>query len=503
MVQSRPHPAGTKLAEAVYGLPEFCRSAIPGARLISNPGCYPTAANLAIRPLVAAGVVDRAAGIICDGKSGTSGAGRKASLKTSFCEVTENLSAYSVLNHRHIPEVLRISGLEEREFSFTAQLLPIDRGILETVYFRSSVLKSVDELVAIYDRQYDAEPFVRLYEIRDLFPDLRGVARTNFCDIGVAFDAATGRGVVVSAIDNLVKGVAGQAVQEYELRPRLPLRRTGCFRNAHSQCTIGGTLLDSPETRQALAGQIALAKSSGYECVVVHGGGKQMTRFLEDRGVPSRFVNGLRVTTPETIDAVLKVLAGSVNQELVSALIRAQVAAVGLTGLDGNLVEAVQMDPELGAVGRVTKSNGALLELLALHQWISTGCGVPRRRISAGNFYNVNGDQMAVAVRSRLPRGEVDFLDGCARRAGRGGKTPASTGAAGYRATDRNRCGKGWHAGKAQRGDIRGCARNRIGLDCSWRGRLGADKGPGGGRSRDKGRRSGKSISGLTAEDVA
>jgi N-acetyl-gamma-glutamyl-phosphate reductase len=210
------HPQPELLAAAVYGLPEFCRDRIPGARLISNPGCYPTAANLAIRPLMTAGVVDRAAGIVCDGKSGTSGAGRKASLKTSFCEVTENLSAYSVLNHRHVPEVLQISGLEEREFSFTAQLLPIDRGILETIYFRSSVLKSAEELMAIYERQYASEPFIRLYEPGS-FPDLRGVARTNFCDIGVAFDAATGRGVVVSAIDNLVKGAAGQAVQNMNL----------------------------------------------------------------------------------------------------------------------------------------------------------------------------------------------------------------------------------------------------------------------------------------------
>jgi N-acetyl-gamma-glutamyl-phosphate reductase len=210
------HTQPALLAEAAYGLPEFCREQILGARLISNPGCYPTAANLAIRPLIGAGVIDRAAGVICDGKSGTSGAGRKASLKTSFCEVTENLSAYSVLNHRHVPEVLRISGLEESEFSFTAQLLPIDRGILETIYFRSKVLKNVEDLLAIYEKQYSAEPFIRLYEPGS-FPDVRGVARTNFCDIGVAFDAATGRGVVISAIDNLIKGAAGQAVQNMNL----------------------------------------------------------------------------------------------------------------------------------------------------------------------------------------------------------------------------------------------------------------------------------------------
>ena len=210
------HTQPDLLAEAVYGLPEFCRERIRPARLISNPGCYPTAANLAIRPLIEAEVVDRSAGIICDAKSGVSGAGRKASLKTSFCEITENFSAYSILNHRHVPEVLQVSGLEEREFSFTAQLLPLDRGILETIYFRSSILKSAEELLDIYEQRYAFEPFVRLHEIGS-FPDLTGVARTNFCDIGVAFDSATGRGVVVSAIDNLVKGAAGQAVQNTNL----------------------------------------------------------------------------------------------------------------------------------------------------------------------------------------------------------------------------------------------------------------------------------------------
>src|SRR5512141_797298 len=128
-----PHNHPELLAEAAYGLPEFYRSRIPGARLVSNPGCYPTAANLAIKPLVDAGVVVREAGIVCDAKSGVSGAGRKPSLKTSFCEVTENFSAYSILNHRHVPEGLMVSGLEESELRFTAQLLPVHRGILETI----------------------------------------------------------------------------------------------------------------------------------------------------------------------------------------------------------------------------------------------------------------------------------------------------------------------------------------------------------------------------------
>src|SRR6202140_4936707 len=210
------HTAPDLLADAVYGLPEFCRDGIAQARLISNPGCYPTAANLAIQPLIGSGVIDRGAGIVCDGKSGVSGAGRKPSLKTSFCEVTDNFSAYSVLDHRHVPEILMVSGIEEAELSFTAQLIPIDRGILETIYFRARNLTSGEALLEIYKRRYEGEPFVRLYPLGDM-PDIRGVANTNFCDIGVKLDPATGRAVVVSVIDNLVKGAAGQAVQNMNL----------------------------------------------------------------------------------------------------------------------------------------------------------------------------------------------------------------------------------------------------------------------------------------------
>jgi N-acetyl-gamma-glutamyl-phosphate reductase len=209
------HTQPALLTEAAYGLPEFCRERIPNSRLVANPGCYPTAANLAIRPLVEAGAFDRAAGVICDAKSGVSGAGRKPTLKTSFCEVTENLSAYSILEHRHVPEVLQVSGLEEREFSFTAQLLPIDRGILETIYFRTSAADA-GTILAIYRKRYADEPFVRLYNPGHV-PDIRAVTRTNFCDIGVTLDPTTGRAVVVSAIDNLTKGAAGQAVQNMNL----------------------------------------------------------------------------------------------------------------------------------------------------------------------------------------------------------------------------------------------------------------------------------------------
>ena len=215
------HRAASLLGEAVYGAPEFYRDEIRGARLVANPGCYPTAANLAIRPLITAQVADRSRGIICDAKSGVSGAGRKASLETSFCEVTANFSAYGLMEHRHIPEILQNSGLGEREFTFTAHLLPIDRGILETIYVRTQRVEQPVDLLAIYEEHYADEPFVRLYAPGRV-PDLRAVQRTNFCDIGFVFDPDSQRAVIVAAEDNLVKGAAGQAVQNMNLMLGFP-----------------------------------------------------------------------------------------------------------------------------------------------------------------------------------------------------------------------------------------------------------------------------------------
>jgi N-acetyl-gamma-glutamyl-phosphate reductase len=211
-----PHTAIPLLAEAAYGLPEFHRDRIRGARLVANPGCYPTAANLALRPLLDAQVVDRSRGIICDAKSGISGAGRKASLTTSFCEVAENFSAYGIGEHRHVPEVLQNSGLGEREFTFTAHLLPVERGILETIYVRTERIEKPVDLLTIYEEFYADEPFVRLYAPGKV-PDLRAVQHTNFCDIGFVFDAASQRVILVVAIDNLGKGAAGQAAQNMNL----------------------------------------------------------------------------------------------------------------------------------------------------------------------------------------------------------------------------------------------------------------------------------------------
>lgn len=215
------HTAPSLLEQAVYGLPEFYRQEIPGAQLVANPGCYPTAANLALRPLIDAQVVDRSRGIVCDAKSGVSGAGRKPSLRTSFCEVTDNFSAYGILDHRHVPEILQNSGLGERELTFTAHLLPLERGILETIYVRTVRLEKPVDLLSIYEEAYADEPFVRFYAPGKT-PDLRSVQRTNFCDIGFVFDASSQRAVIVAAIDNLGKGAAGQAVQNMNLMLGFP-----------------------------------------------------------------------------------------------------------------------------------------------------------------------------------------------------------------------------------------------------------------------------------------
>ncbi len=171
---------------------------------------------------------------------------------------------------------------------------------------------------------------------------------------------------------------------------------------------LGGALLDAPESRGALADQIACASRRGHQVAVVHGGGRQMTSYLAERGIESRFVNGLRVTTPETIDAVLKVFAGSVNHELVASLNRAGALAVGLSGIDAFLAEAEQMDPALGAVGRVIASNPALLDLLTANGFVPVVACVAGDR--QGNIYNVNADQMAVACAAAFHADQLIFL---------------------------------------------------------------------------------------------
>jgi acetylglutamate kinase len=171
---------------------------------------------------------------------------------------------------------------------------------------------------------------------------------------------------------------------------------------------LGGTLLDDAVSRRRLAAEISAVHASGVEVIVVHGGGKQMTRFLAERGIESRFAGGLRVTTPEVIDAVLKVLAGTVNHQLVSSFVEAGAMAVGLTGIDACLTEAEQMHADLGAVGRPVRSNADLLRLLTSNRYLPVVACVAGDR--SGNIYNVNADQMAVACASAFGAGLLIFL---------------------------------------------------------------------------------------------
>jgi N-acetyl-gamma-glutamyl-phosphate reductase len=210
------HHAPEALAEAVYGIPEFVSPAISKARLVANPGCYATSVILALAPLLQAGWVDVRAGIIADSKSGVSGAGRTPSEKYHFPEVNENLRAYGVFHHRHVPEMLETLNLAEGDFIFTPHLLPITRGILSTIYLRLSKPREASEVEVLLKGFYAAAPMVRIYPA-GMLPEIQGVAHTQYADLGFALDGSTGRLILVSTLDNLGKGAAGQAVQNMNL----------------------------------------------------------------------------------------------------------------------------------------------------------------------------------------------------------------------------------------------------------------------------------------------
>jgi N-acetyl-gamma-glutamyl-phosphate reductase len=206
------HTAPDLLKSAVYGLPEFLSKQIHEAQLVANPGCYATAAVLPLIPLYNANAIDPACTVVVDGKSGVSGAGRAAKPETHFCEVNENLSAYGVLKHRHTPEMIaQLRGANSDRFVFTPHLIPITRGILNTITLRTTNRASAHSILA---ETYAKSPFVRILPAGQL-PNVQSVVRTNLCLIGVVTKGANT--VIVSAIDNLVKGAAGQAVQNLNL----------------------------------------------------------------------------------------------------------------------------------------------------------------------------------------------------------------------------------------------------------------------------------------------
>ncbi len=213
------HTAVELLKEAVYGLPELYRDQIRTSRLVANPGCYPTSIILALAPLLKAGIIDTQS-IIADSKSGTSGTGRSAQVGSLYCEVADGFRAYKVGGtHRHTPEIeqeINVFLPEPVRISFTPHLLPISRGILSTVYAQLQPGIHQADISQLYDKMYAQEPFVRVLSENN-FPATQYVRGSNFCDIGFKIDTRTGRIIILSTLDNIVKGAAGQAVQNMNL----------------------------------------------------------------------------------------------------------------------------------------------------------------------------------------------------------------------------------------------------------------------------------------------
>ncbi|MDJ0666158.1 MAG: N-acetyl-gamma-glutamyl-phosphate reductase [Desulfobacterales bacterium] len=214
----QPHSAPDVLAQSVYGLSEVYREQIGAADLVGNPGCYPTTVLLPLVPLLRAGLVD-ADSLVADAKSGVSGAGRSPSLTTHFCEVTESYKPYKVAEHRHNPEMDEVLSREADRpvhVTFVPHLVPMSRGMLTTIYARLDHAASEEAVRDCLRSFYDRAPFVRVCSDQRI-PDTRHVRGTNFCDIGVRVDSANNRLILMAAIDNLVKGAAGQAVQNMNL----------------------------------------------------------------------------------------------------------------------------------------------------------------------------------------------------------------------------------------------------------------------------------------------
>ena len=198
-------------AQAVYGLPELHRAQIVGARLVANPGCYATSIILPLKPLVAAGLVDLNHGIVADAKSGLSGAGKAPTARTHFMYAADNLSAYGVFTHRHTGELLEQIGIDAGQIVFTPHLLPIPRGILSTIYVHFRETQTVATIARVYHEFYAGSPMVRLCD--KTLPQIQYSVRTNYADIGFQLAADGRRAVIVSCLDNLLKGASSQAVQ--------------------------------------------------------------------------------------------------------------------------------------------------------------------------------------------------------------------------------------------------------------------------------------------------
>jgi N-acetyl-gamma-glutamyl-phosphate reductase len=212
------HTSPDLLPESVYGLPEIHREKIRSARIVGNPGCYPTGALIGLLPLVKKGIISPE-NIVVDSKSGVSGAGRDVALESLFCEVNEGVKAYKIFAHRHTPEIdQELSQLAQREINvtFVPHLIPMDRGILSTLYVRLTKKMETEELLGLFQEVYRGEPFIRVHP-KGKLPNTKDVRGSNLCDIGATVSDSDARAVIVTAIDNLVKGASGEAVQNMNI----------------------------------------------------------------------------------------------------------------------------------------------------------------------------------------------------------------------------------------------------------------------------------------------
>jgi len=212
------HTSADLLPESIYGLPELHREKIRNAKIVGNPGCYPTGALIGLIPLVEKGMISLG-NIVIDSKSGVSGAGRDIVLESLFCEVNEGVKAYKIFEHRHLPEIEQgLSEIAQKKVTvtFVPHLIPMDRGILTTIYLVLTKKVKTEEILDIFQEHYQKEPFIRIYP-KGKLPNTKDVRGSNYCDIGMKVNEADGRAVIVTAIDNLVKGASGEAVQNMNI----------------------------------------------------------------------------------------------------------------------------------------------------------------------------------------------------------------------------------------------------------------------------------------------
>ena len=299
---------------------EFEAGAIRAARLLSNPGCYPTAALLALLPLAGAGLLAPGADVIVDAKSGISGAGKAPTDRTHFCENHGSVAAYGVFGHRHTPEMAQALG--DRLVTFVPHLVPLDRGLMASIHTRLRPGTSTAQVAAAFEAAYAAAPFVRIImtTARD-----QHVAHTNFCDIGWKVDESAGCSSSARST-TFVKGAAGQAIQNFNLMFGLDERAVCCEADAARSVAM---LESDARWRRPADDARARVPLGG-----VHGGGREIDAALAAAGIPKRQVDGARSPTPPTLDLVVAVPAGTINTRFVAAINAAGGRAVGLTGAD-------------------------------------------------------------------------------------------------------------------------------------------------------------------------